>query len=85
LVRDLSVTRQPGIPVVYEADRIRAGLSADLEVEDQAIVEIKAMGTIAPVHRKQLQRPLRSDRERHRSHRQRAQRTISRKIAKVAK
>ena len=52
--RGLSVTRQQGIPVVYEAVRIHAGFFADLVVEDQAIVEIKAVETVAPVHKKQL-------------------------------
>ena len=35
--RGLSITRQHGIPVVYEAVRIHAGLLADLVAEDQAI------------------------------------------------
>ena len=52
--RGLRVTRQQGIPVVYEEVRIHAGFFADLVVEDQAIVEIKAVETVAPVHQKQL-------------------------------
>ena len=32
--RGLSITRQQGIPVVYEAARIHAGFFADLVVED---------------------------------------------------
>ena len=52
--RGLRITRQQGIPVVYEAVRIHAGFFADLVVEDQAIVEIKAVETVAPVHKKQL-------------------------------
>jgi len=52
--RGLSVARQQGIPVVYEAVRIHAGFFADLVVEDQVIVEIKAVETVAPVHKKQL-------------------------------
>ena len=52
--RGLSITRQQGIPVVYEAVRIHAGFFADLVVEDQVIVEIKAVETVAPVHKKQL-------------------------------
>ena len=52
--RGLSITRQQGIPVVYEAVRIHAGSFADLVVEDQVIVEIKAVETVAPVHKKQL-------------------------------
>jgi hypothetical protein len=34
--------------------RIHAGFFADLVVEDQAIVEIKAVENVAPVHKKQL-------------------------------
>jgi len=52
--RGLSVARQQGIPVIYEEVRIHAGFFADLVVEDQAIVEIKAVENVAPVHKKQL-------------------------------
>ena len=52
--RGLGITRQQAIPVVYEAVRIHAGFFADLVVEDQVIVEIKAVETVAPVHKKQL-------------------------------
>ncbi len=52
--RGLSITRQQGIPVVYETVRIHAGFFADLVVEDQVIVEIKAVETVAPVHKKRL-------------------------------
>ena len=54
--RGLSVTRQQGIPVVYEEVRIHAGFFADLVVEDQVIVEIKAVETVTPVHKKQHHR-----------------------------
>ena len=52
--RGLSVARQQGIPVIYEEVRIHAGFFADLVVEDQAIVEFKAVENVAPVHKKQL-------------------------------
>jgi GxxExxY protein len=52
--RGLRVTRQQGIPVVYEEVHIHTGCFADLVVDDQIIVEIKAVDAIAPVHRKQL-------------------------------
>ena len=52
--RGLSVARQQGIPVIYEEVRIHAGFFADLVWEDQAIVEIKAVENVAPVHKKQL-------------------------------
>lgn len=52
--RGLRITRQQAIPVVYEAVRSHAGFYADLVVEDQVIVEIKAVEMVAPVHQKQL-------------------------------
>jgi GxxExxY protein len=52
--RGLRVIRQQSIPVVYEAVRIDTGFHADLVVEDKVIVEIKAVETVAPVHKKQL-------------------------------
>ena len=42
------------IPVVYETIRIHPGFYADLVVEDQVIVEVKAIEVIAPVHKKQF-------------------------------
>lgn len=52
--RGLRITREQAIPVVYESVRIQAGFHADLIIEDQVIVEIKAVELIAPVHKKQL-------------------------------
>jgi GxxExxY protein len=52
--RGLRVSRQQGIPVIYEEVHIHTGFFADMVVEDQIIVEIKAVDAIAPVHRKQL-------------------------------
>jgi GxxExxY protein len=52
--RGLSFTRQQGIPVIYEQVSIHPGFFADLIVEGQIIVEIKAIEVIAPVHKRQL-------------------------------
>jgi len=52
--RGLRVARQQAIPVVYETVRIDTGFHADLIVEEQVIVEIKAVEAVAPVHKKQL-------------------------------
>ena len=52
--RGFTVTRQQGIPVVYEQFHIHTGFFADLVVNDQIIVEIKSVETIAPLHRRQL-------------------------------
>jgi GxxExxY protein len=52
--RGCTVTRQQGIPVIYEQVRIHAGFFADLIVNDQIIVEVKAIDAVAPVHKRQL-------------------------------
>ena len=52
--RGLRISRQQVIPVVYETVRIHTGFHADLVVEDTVIVEIKALESVAPVHKKQL-------------------------------
>jgi GxxExxY protein len=52
--RGLNVVRQQAVPVVYQTIEIHAAFYADLVVEDSVIVEIKAVETIAPVHKKQL-------------------------------
>ena len=52
--RGLRITRRQAIPLVYEEVRIHAGFHADLVVEDEVIVDIKALEVIAPVHKKQL-------------------------------
>ena len=53
-LRGLTVVRQKPIPVVYEDVRLDEGFRADLIVEDKVIVELKAVETIAPVHKMQL-------------------------------
>jgi GxxExxY protein len=50
----LRVVRQSEILVVYQGTRIEAGFRADLIVDDQVIVEVKSVETLAPVHKKQL-------------------------------
>jgi GxxExxY protein len=52
--RGLHLTRQQAVPVIYEAVHIHTGFHADLVVENQVIVEIKALEAVAPVHKKQL-------------------------------
>ena len=52
--RGLNLTRQQGIPVLYDGILINPGFYADLMVENAVIVEIKAVESIAPVHKKQL-------------------------------
>ena len=52
--RGLRTVRQQAIPVIYEDVRIDMGFRADLIVEGRAIVEIKSVELLAPVHKKQL-------------------------------
>ena len=52
--RGLDVERQKPTPVVYKGTRLDAGYRLDLLVEDQVIVEVKAIDQLAPVHQAQL-------------------------------
>ena len=52
--RSLSVSAQVPVPIIYESVRLDTGFRADLIVEDLVIVEIKSLGKMAPVHKKQL-------------------------------
>lgn len=52
--RGLAVQRQLALPVVYRDCRVDAGFRLDLLVEDEIIIEVKAVGRLAPIHRAQL-------------------------------
>ncbi|MBI1804478.1 MAG: GxxExxY protein [Ignavibacteriae bacterium] len=52
--RDLRVTRQQGIPLVYEKMKFDEGFRADIVVENKVIIELKSVELVAPVHKKQL-------------------------------
>jgi len=52
--RGLSVACQQAVPAVYEAIEIHTAFHADIVVEDSVIVEVKAVESVAPVHKKQL-------------------------------
>jgi GxxExxY protein len=52
--RDLKVTSQVGLPVVYDGVRIELGYRIDLLVENLVIVEVKSIDAIHPVHHAQL-------------------------------
>jgi GxxExxY protein len=51
---DLHITRQQGIPVIYEGIKMDLGFRSDIIVENKVIIEIKSVEAIAPVHQKQL-------------------------------
>ncbi len=50
----LHVQKQVYLPVIYESIRLDAGYKIDLLIENQIIVELKAIDKIAPVHQAQL-------------------------------
>jgi len=52
--RGLSVVRQQAVAAVYQKVEIHTAFHADLIVGNSVIVEIKAVETIAPVHKRQL-------------------------------
>jgi GxxExxY protein len=52
--RGLMVEAQVSLPVVYESVQLEVGYRIDLLVENAVVIELKACGGIAPVHRVQL-------------------------------
>lgn len=52
--RGLDVQQQVAVPVYYKGEEAGAALKLDLLVEDQIIVELKAVEALLPVHRAQL-------------------------------
>jgi GxxExxY protein len=50
----LKVERQKSLPVTYKRVRLDCGYRLDLLVENIAVVELKALDTILPVHKAQL-------------------------------
>ena len=53
-LRGLRSERQRRLPVVYKGRQVAADLRIDLLVEDQVIVEVKAVENLIPVHSAQL-------------------------------
>jgi GxxExxY protein len=52
--RGLTVQTQVECPIQYEEVRLDVGYRIDLLVEDQVIVELKAVSKIEPIHQAQL-------------------------------
>jgi GxxExxY protein len=50
----LTVVRQTGIPVIYEAIRLDIGFKTDSVIDNKVILELKSVETVLPVHKKQL-------------------------------
>jgi GxxExxY protein len=53
-IRGLSFRRQVDLPVRYKGIQFDCGYRIDLIVEDQVILELKAVDKLAPVHEAQL-------------------------------
>lgn len=52
--RSLKLERQVSLPVVYDGEKLDAGLRLDLLIEDILVVELKAVEALLPVHTAQL-------------------------------
>ena len=52
--RGLKVKRQVPVAIVYDAIKFDEGFRVDLIVEEKAIVELKSVENVIPVHNKQL-------------------------------
>ena len=53
-LNSLKIERQKPIPIFYKGIRLDAGYRLDLVVENQVIVEIKAVSDLLPIHEAQL-------------------------------
>jgi GxxExxY protein len=49
-LRNLRIERQKPIPVVYKETKLECGYRIDLLVEDEIVVELKAVEGLAPIH-----------------------------------
>jgi len=52
--RNLKVERQKGLPVTYHDAQLDCGYRVDLLVEDEGVVELKAVERVEPIHKAQL-------------------------------
>ena len=52
--RGFRVDRQMPIPIVWDSIRFEEGYRYDLLVNDKVLVEVKAIESVAPVHKKQV-------------------------------
>ena len=50
----LKVEKQLTLPIIYDGVKIDAGYRIDLFVEDEVIVELKAVEILHPIHKAQL-------------------------------
>lgn len=53
-LRDMSFQRQVPLPVIYKGMRLDCGYRLDLLVNDEVVVELKAVDSLQPIHEAQL-------------------------------
>lgn len=53
-IRGIAVQQEVPLPITYAGQTLEVGYRLDLLVEDLVVVEIKAVESLAPVHRAQL-------------------------------
>lgn len=53
LKRELNVTKERAIPLIFEEIKMECGYRADLIVENKIIVEIKCVDNLADIHKAQ--------------------------------
>jgi len=49
-LRNLRVDQQVGLPVVYKETKLDCGYRLDIVVEGRIVVELKSVGSLAPIH-----------------------------------
>jgi len=52
--REIAIRAQVPLPVVYQGHRLEIGYRIDLLIAEQVVIEVKAVDSIAPVHKAQL-------------------------------
>lgn len=52
--RGLHIDTQLTLPIVYDGQRVEAGYRIDILVERSLILEVKAVESLAPIHKAQL-------------------------------
>jgi GxxExxY protein len=53
-LREVPITRQVALPIVYRGLRIEPGLRMDMLVDDIVVVEVKAVEALSSLHEAQL-------------------------------
>ena len=53
-LRELSFQRQVDLPIEYKGLKLNCGYKIDLIVQDEVIVELKAVEKLLPIHQAQL-------------------------------